>query len=158
LNQVEEKIKALLEEKWQEPDFSDCFLVEIILKGNKLEVYLDSDTAITFEKCKKVSRVLEAYLDETKVLGTEYTLEVSSAGVGKPLLKPRQFEKNKSRELEILKADGTNLNGILSDVSETHIVVIESVKIKEGKKQVKKDLSHEIPFQDIKKAIVKIRF
>ncbi|MBK7425881.1 MAG: hypothetical protein IPI60_02010 [Saprospiraceae bacterium] len=93
MNQVEEKIKALLDEKWLEPDFSDCFLVEIILKGNKLEVYLDSDTAITFEKCKKVSRVLEAYLDETKVLGAEYTLEVSSAGVGKPLLMPRQFEK-----------------------------------------------------------------
>jgi ribosome maturation factor RimP len=158
LNQVEEKIKALLDEKWLEPDFSDCFLVEIILKGNKLEVYLDSDTAITFEKCKKVSRVLEAYLDETKVLGAEYTLEVSSAGVGKPLLMPRQFEKNKSRELEIQKADGTNLNGILSDVTETHIVVTESVKLKEGKKQVKKDLTHEIPFREIKKAIVKIRF
>jgi hypothetical protein len=36
--------------------------------------------------------------------------------------------------------------------------VTETVKIKEGKKQVKKDLTHEIPFSEIKKAIVKIRF
>ena len=83
---VEDKIKALIDEKMQEELYEDCFFVEMFLKGDKrLEIYLDSDTGITFRQCQRMSRHIEAVLDEEKWLGEKYTLEVSSPGIGKPL-------------------------------------------------------------------------
>lgn len=62
---IENKIIDLLDQKFKEEDFLDCFLVDLQLHANqKLEVFLDSDTGITFEKCQKISRYLEQYLDE----------------------------------------------------------------------------------------------
>jgi len=155
---LEEKLAELVSEKLSEPGFEDYFLVEIVLKTTKVEVFLDSDTAVDYEKCKKVSRHLEAYLDESKALGEEYTLDVSSAGVGKPLKLIRQYAKNIGRDLEVKKIDGTTVSGLLLKASEVDLELEEELKVKEGKKNVLKKVTQVIPFDQIKIATVKIRF
>lgn len=155
---LEEKLMELVAELLVEPEFDSYFLVEIVLKNSKVEVFLDSDTSVEYGMCKKISRHLEGYLDESKALGEEYTLDVSSAGVGKPLKLQRQYLKNVGRDLEVKKLDGTTVSGLLLKASDIQIELETEVKVKEGKKNVIKKVIHEIPFSEIKIATVKIRF
>ena len=80
---IEQHILPLLESKLTEEGFEDCFLVEIVYKEaqNKLEVYIDADSGLSFDRCQKLSRYLEAFIDENNWLGEQYILEVSSPGI-----------------------------------------------------------------------------
>lgn len=158
MDQLEGEIRRLLEEKFKETDFSDCFIIEISLSAaRKLIVYVDSDSNITFEKCRKISRYLEQHLDEEGWLGEKYVLEVSSPGVDRPLQFPRQYRKNIGRKLEIKLADGSKHIGRLVAVEGERIILEEKVSSPEkGKKKILKET--EIPFDQIEKAIVKISF
>jgi ribosome maturation factor RimP len=48
---------------------------------------------VTVDDCARVSRALEAYLDEGVVAGGRYTPEVSSPGVERPLIRERDFSR-----------------------------------------------------------------
>jgi ribosome maturation factor RimP len=48
---------------------------------------------VTLDDCARVSRALEAWLDETADLGPRYVLEVSSPGVERPLVRPADFRR-----------------------------------------------------------------
>jgi len=156
---VETNITKLLEQKFEEPDFQDCFIIDIEIKGNsRLEIYLDSDTALPFSKCQKISRYLEAFIDKEQWLGEAYTLEVSSPGVRRPLMFSRQYPKHVGRKLEVKKTDGEKMTGILTKVSESAITIEWKERIKEGKKKKNIEIVKEVPFDQIEKAIVKISF
>lgn len=157
---VEERIADLVEEKFQEEGFTDCFLVDINLNaaGNKLEVFIDSDSGISFDTCQRVSRHLEAYLDEEKPLGEKYTLEVSSPGVDRPLKLPRQYRKNIGRKVEVTTLEGKAKTGTLVEVTDFAVTIEEKVQIKEGKKKRRELVQTIIPFEDIRKTVVKISF
>lgn len=156
---IESKISALLAEKFQEEGFDDCFLLEAKLHANnKLDVFIDSDTGVTFEKCQRISRYLEQHLDEGMWLGEKYTLEVSSPGIGRPLKLRRQYPRNLGRKMEISMVDGSSKTGTLLAVGEDSITLEEKEKIKEGKRNVTRTLQSEIPFEQIKKAVVKVSF
>lgn len=152
------KITSLLETKFEEEFFNDCFLVEINQNNSKLEIFVDSDSNITFEKCRKISRYLEQHIDENGWLGEKYTLEVSSPGITRPLLFKRQYAKNIGRKLEVKLKDEGKQKGVLVNVTDEAIHLEEKVRVKEGKKKVNKILTHEIAYENIEKAIVKISF
>ncbi len=156
---MEERIANLLEEKFQEEEFKDCFLVEIVQAGNKLDVFIDSDSGITFQKCQQVSRYLEnEYLDVDKPLGEEYTLNVGSPGVGRPLQSWRQYPRNVGRKLEIKMQDGSDHEGTLVAVEPNQITLEEKVRFKEGKRTKTEVRQTVLNFDDIKKTTVKISF
>jgi ribosome maturation factor RimP len=156
---IEEKIKILLAEKFVEPEFSDCFLVDMTLNKTTLELFLDSDSGMTFEKCQRISRALEATIDAEKWLGEEYTLEVSSPGISRPLKFPRQYKKNIGRTLELMLVNEDSIKtGILKDVTDEHIIVEFTTKVKEGKKNRTDIQQLTVPYDTIKKAIIKISF
>lgn len=156
---IEQKIKELLEAKFEEEEFKDCFLIEIEIKGEqRLEVFLDSDEGLSFGKCQRISRYLEAHLDEEKWLGEKYTLEVSSPGVRRPLKFQRQFPKHVGRKLEVKTKAGDKVEGKLTEVTDEHIILFWKERIKEGKKKKNVEFEREIPFDEIDKAIVKISF
>jgi ribosome maturation factor RimP len=156
---IEEKIKTLLAEKFVEPEFLDCFLVDITLDKTKLELFLDSDSGMTFEKCQRISRALEATMDTEKWLGEEYTLEVSSPGISRPLKFPRQYKKNIGRTLELMLVNEDAIQtGILKEVTDAHIVIEFTKKVKEGKKNRVEIQQITAPYDTIKKAVIKISF
>ncbi len=154
------KIETLLAEKFQEEDFTDCFFVEMALNpsNNKLEIFVDSDSGMTFRKCQQISRFLEKTIDEEAWFGPKYTLEVSSPGITRPLKFIRQYQKNIGRKVEVKLIEGGKKTGLLTKVEEEQIVLEEKVRVKEGKKKVNKVLEHEIPFETIKETKVKITF
>ena len=156
---IEHKIESLLQEKLKEEEFADCFLIESKLHANnKLEVFIDSDSNMNFEKCRKISRYLEKHIDENKWLGEKYTLEVSSPGIGRPLLFLRQYQKNIGRKVEVSLNDKTTKTGILLKADDGKLCIEEKIQVKEGKKKKTHVVETEIPFAEINKTIVKIAF
>jgi ribosome maturation factor RimP len=156
---LEEKIVELLEEKFKEEEFTDCFLIDIKLhKHNKLDIFLDSDTGITFRKCQRISRYLESFIDEEGWLGEKYVLEVSSPGLTRPLKLRRQYLKNIGRKVEVNLLEGKPMAGKLIEVNEEAIVIEREEKFKEGKKTIKKMVQIPIPFENIKKTVVTISY
>lgn len=53
----------------------------------------DGGSGVTVDDCTRVSRALEAYLDDRPGLAPTYVLEVSSPGVERPLVRRRDFER-----------------------------------------------------------------
>ena len=156
---MQAKIEALLAEKFKEEEFEDCFIVDINLpKGNRVEIFLDSDSAMTFAKCQKISRYLEAIIDEENWLGEKYTLEVSSPGIDRPLKFLRQYKKNIGRTVAINLNSGEDFSGTLLTAADEKITIEYKERIKEGKKKKTVITQKEIPLADIKKTIVKVSF
>lgn len=57
-----------------------------------LQVYIDAPGGVTFETCSKTSHLILDALEQEDPLGGEYLLEVSSAGVDRPLRNAADFE------------------------------------------------------------------
>lgn len=56
--------------------------------GSSLTVYIASATGISLDDCEKVHRAIDPILDELNPTGEEpYTLNVSSPGLDRPLVK-----------------------------------------------------------------------
>lgn len=154
-----DKVTTLLENYFiAEEGFADCYVVEVHQPANRLEVFVDSDSAMTFRKCQRISRFLEAWLDEEQPLGEAYTLNVSSPGVDRPLKFTRQYEKNLGRTLEVTTTEGDKYKGELRTVTEEGIVLTAKVRRKVGKRKVTVVEDTPLAFDLIRKAIVKISF
>ncbi len=149
----------MLAAKFQEETFQDCFLVDLYLhQGNKLEVFIDCDSGMTVEKCQRISRYLEHHIDEEGLLGEHYGIEVSSPGLGRSLKLVRQYQKNIGRTFEFTLIEGDPITGVLKAATDKVITVEFTVETKEGKKKKKETVQTEIPFENIKKAMVVISF
>lgn len=56
---------------------------------------------VTVDDCTRVSRALEEHLDQDPGIAERYVLEVSSPGVERPLVRPRDFERYAGREVSV---------------------------------------------------------
>ncbi|GFZ75886.1 ribosome maturation factor RimP [Pseudohongiella nitratireducens] len=67
--------------------------VEYLTKGRSalLRVYIDSEEGVTIDDCEKVSRQISAILDVEDPIAGEYTLEVSSPGLDRPLFAAEHY-------------------------------------------------------------------
>lgn len=157
-NLTEEQILRFLEDYFQEGELADCFVTDLQINGSKIAVFVDSDSDMGFDKCRKISRFLEAHFDETKAFGEKYLLEVSSPGIGNPLKFKRQYRKNIGRKVEITTTEGPKVPGVLKEVNDKGVVVEYEIKVKEGNKKVKKMHQHIIADEEIEKIIVKVSF
>lgn len=130
--QVENRVKALVEEKIA--DRPELFLVAIkMLPNNKLIIHVDGDEGISIQDCAAISRHVGFHLEEENAIEKAYNLEVSSPGVGEPLLLTRQYHKNIGRELSVKLNEGVVKEGKLLAVTDHAILLEEKVKEK-GKK------------------------
>ncbi|MBO7514778.1 MAG: ribosome maturation factor RimP [Lachnospiraceae bacterium] len=66
-----------------------------------LRYYIDKEGGITIDDCETVSRYVSDKLDATDPIEDNYILEVSSPGLGRPLVKPKDFARNVGKEVEI---------------------------------------------------------
>jgi len=100
---------------------SDIFLVEVVVKpGNAIMVHVDRPEGISIDECVKISRFINESLDRDV---EDYSLEVSSPGLGGAFRVKQQYEKNLGRDIEVLYTDGIKQKGKLESVSETGIIL-----------------------------------
>lgn len=156
---VEHRLEELLLQKFGEPAFSNCFLLNISISSRKkVEVILDADQGINLEQCQRISRFLERNIDENGWLGEEYSLEVSSPGVSRALELPRQYPQHIGRTLEVTPTEGVATEGKMIIANAENIVLEYEEVTKVGKKKCKEIKQKTFSFDQIKKAVVKISF
>jgi ribosome maturation factor RimP len=162
MEKIIKEIEQLLNQYMIDKEHQDMFIVDISIGlGNQLQILMDTDEGINLDQCKKISRFVEHYIDEKVLLGEKYGIEVSSPGVGKPLIFERQYRKNISRLMEITLLDNPNkLKARLMEVHEDKIILQHEEKVQQenSKKKIMTTFTHEIPYTNIKQAIVKIEF
>ena len=56
-----------------------------------LRLYIDREGGVTLDDCTAVSQLLGPVLDMKDFVGGQYTLEVSSPGIDRPVRKPEDF-------------------------------------------------------------------
>ncbi len=68
-------------------------LVELEFGGSAatLRLFIDGPDGVTIDDCARVSRQVSAILDVADPIAGNYTLEVSSPGIDRPLVKPEHF-------------------------------------------------------------------
>ncbi len=66
-----------------------------------LRAYIDKEGGIAIDDCELVSRALSEKLDELDFIEDSYILEVSSPGLGRPLKKDKDFNRNLGNEVEV---------------------------------------------------------
>ncbi len=153
-------VKAELEQMLRK-DFPDVFLVDISLKrsvGSVLSISLDTDEGISVGTCALISRKLNFFLEKEDPFEFPFRLEVSSPGVGKPLVLQRQYLKNVGRKIKVILADDEFKWGKLISVNEVGIVIEPSKSGKKSKEKIEVQESLEISYSDIKESIIEISF
>ncbi|MBC7901982.1 MAG: ribosome maturation factor [Gemmatimonadaceae bacterium] len=137
-------------------DDPDCFLVDIRIKPtNNIKVALDADSGVSIAKCVAVNRALYKKLEETALFPDgDFSLEVSSADVNEPLKQHRQYKKNIGRKVEVILNDGTILEGKMTEVADTEILVEET----KGKNKKAELIKHRIDINNIKSTKIQIQF
>ncbi len=76
------------------------------------------EESVNVDDCARVSRALEAWLEEQETMPERYVLEVSSPGVDRPLLRARDFERFAGKKVAVkgaapLAGRATRLEGEL---------------------------------------------
>ena len=70
-------------------------------RNSLLRLYIDHEDGIGVDDCETVSRQVSAVLDVEDPIGGEYTLEVSSPGLDRPLFEIAPFEQFRGEEVNI---------------------------------------------------------
>jgi ribosome maturation factor RimP len=156
---MEEEIEAQLEEMGFE-------LVEASWAGSGsrpvLRIRIDRPDSepghgVTVDQCAEVSRALEAWLDAEAGVPERYVLEVSSPGVDRPLVRPRDWKRFVGEEVVVkgkgLGADGGNrvegmLLGLIEDDSDGPVAAI---RLPDGEEIL-------VPLGRVKKANLRFRW
>lgn len=107
-----------------------CWGIEFLSQGRHslLRVYIDHENGILIDDCEKVSRQISGVLDVEDPISSEYTLEVSSPGMDRPLFRLEQFAAHAGEFVKIkLRSpyEGRrNFQGLLRGVEEQDVVVL----------------------------------
>ena len=150
-----DKVKQVVEEALLEKP--SIFLIDLTITDSfKIIIGIDGDNGVVLQDCIDVSRAVEGNLDREE---QDFSLEVASVGVGSPLKLVRQYKKNIGRTL-IVKTKTENIEAELVEANDLFIILSwqarEAKKVGKGKETVQKEL--QIPYSDIKEAIVTVTF
>lgn len=66
-----------------------------------LRVFIDKEGGINIDDCVDVSRRLSDLLDNEDLIDEAYTLEVSSPGLGRKLVKDREYTLSLGRDVDV---------------------------------------------------------
>jgi len=126
-------------------------IVDIELKseggrgGRVLRLYLDKEGGPSIDELGRVSRELSDLLDEHEdVVDGNYTLEVSSPGINRPLRRPEHFERFVGKKIRVRTRD--MINGRRAFLGELLEVAAEKIAVSQD------GARWEIPFSQIEKS------
>lgn len=108
-----------------------CWGIEFQSQGRRsiLRIFLDdTDTAVGVDDCEKVSRQVSGVLDVENPIQTEYTLEVSSPGMDRPLFRLDQFEAWAGHRIRVrlrMAFEGRRkFEGLLKGIEGNDVVIV----------------------------------
>ncbi|MCL6415431.1 ribosome maturation factor RimP [Aestuariirhabdus sp. Z084] len=115
-----------------------------------LRIYIDSTEGVTLEHCEAVSRQVSAVLDVEDPIAGEYTLEVSSPGMDRPLFTVEQYKAYIGQAVSLrlrVPYDGRRkFQGVINGVEADDVVLLVE------------DHEYLLPIDSIEKANIVPRF
>lgn len=154
--QFRERVESLLQGFLEERQ--DLFLMDLKFStGDDITVILDGDNGVTLQDCLDASRAIEFNMDREE---HDFSLQVMSAGLSEPMVQPRQYKKNLGKMIEVQMNDSEKIEGELVNVGEENITLLLKYRKPKDIGKGKVDVEEEkvIPYSDIKKALVVIKF
>ena len=133
---------------------TDRFLVEVKVKTNSvIEVYMDSDTAVTIDHCAELSHFVEDRLDRDV---EDYELSVLSWGLTGALKMDRQLQKYVGKDVEVKAKETGKMQGKLVSFDAEKVEFAPTPKKASKKKPVEEpgNLFFERKKVEIKPAII----
>lgn len=103
--------------------------VELISQGrfSTLRIYIDKEDGISVDDCSAVSHQVSGIMDVEDPIKTEYTLEVSSPGMDRPLFTLAQYKKHVGAYVTVrlrVPFDGRRkFAGILTAIESDDVIV-----------------------------------
>ena len=81
----------------------DLLGCELVRQGkySLIRIYIDKESGIDISDCERVSRQVSAVFDVEEPIAGEYTLEVSSPGLERPLFRLSQFQQYVGDEIQL---------------------------------------------------------
>ena len=152
---TENTIRTLVAEKIADTEY---YLLSVDIRpGNVINVELESMGPVSILDCVDISRQIEHNLDRE---AEDFSLQVSSPGLDKPLRDYRQYVKNIGRELKIKLMDDTEIQGELLKADAERIEVKETKKVRVDGKSKKEivEINHVLAYSEIKQAKIIITF
>lgn len=140
-------VKALVEEWLSGKDY---FLTDLTISADdRIVVEIDHKDGVWIEDCVELSRFIESGLDRER---EDFELEVGSAGIGQPFKVLRQYQIHQGDRVEVLKADGKKLVGVLGEADEEGFTLTVAEKVRlEGKKRPELvDRDYRLTFSEVK--------
>jgi len=96
-------------------------------KHSILRVYIDNTPGITINDCEIASRQISAMLDVEDPIKGEYSLEVSSPGLERPLFTAEQYRQAQGQQvvmnLRTPLAGRRKLRGTIAEINDENIVL-----------------------------------
>ncbi|WP_417519532.1 ribosome maturation factor RimP [Marinobacter sp.] len=142
LKQLEEILRPVVEGLGYE-----FWGIEYRSKGyqSMLRVFIDdAENGIGIDDCEKVSRQVSGVMDVEDPIQTEYTLEVSSPGMDRPLFRPEQYQAFVGHQVQIrlrMAFEGRRkFQGLIKGVEGDDVIVVVE------------DHEYLLPFDSIEKA------
>lgn len=142
-----EKIVRIAEQKLSG---SDMFVVEAkVQPDNDVELLIDSDSSVSIDACVELSRAIEAEFDRDV---EDFSLTVSSAGIGQPLKLHRQYLKLVGSPVEVTLDNSTRIIARLTAATPESITLSYEEKVAvEGKKRKEKvTVTREYPLSEVR--------
>lgn len=118
-----------------------------------LRIRIDKEGGVSLGDCETFSRRFEAYLDVAGYISGQYTMEVSSPGLDRPLKTQGDFKRNIGKLVRVIikeKIDNQSFFvGRLMEVSDSALVL--SIGKKKGVSE-----NIDIPFENISRARLEV--
>lgn len=106
-------------------------LLEVEVKGQRnrrlVRLVADAEDGLDVDRIARISRAVGDALDEQDLVPGAYTLEVTSPGADRPLRTPRDFDRNRGREVRVVRreelAGPRELRGRVAEVADDRLVL-----------------------------------
>ena len=97
-------------------------------KNKIIQIMIDhSNKIIDIEDCAKYSRMISEFLDKKNLISHDFSLEVSSPGINRPLTRLKDFYECKGNKVKVTQINSENkkinYKGILTEVTENSILL-----------------------------------
>ena len=106
--------------------------VRYLKEGSRwyLRVFIDKEGGVDINDCERMSRALDAPLDEADPIDGEYVLEVSSPGVERELVRPEHFERFIGADIMVkmirpIEGIGREFKGVLTEVDGDMVTITD---------------------------------
>ena len=126
---IEEAVEEIVENLLTDTDLELVAVDYVREKDWYLRVFIDKEGGIEIDDCQALSGRLEEILDEKDIIKGSYILEVSSPGLDRELKKPKDFQREKGKTVDVslfAPVDGNKLIvGVLKNYDGENITIDE---------------------------------